>query len=110
MDKSMELIRSMKRDIADMKNIIADLLDCDGCRKGPCIGRIQSGETRFSHESALFIHDGRFYLEGCSMARKTDSDSSIAISNVDGKMEVSTPTLLVRVRDSVNSKDIPVGR
>jgi len=84
--------------------------DCDDCKRGPCVGRLKPGEEGFTYRETLFLCDGHFYLNGCSIIVRENCLLPVKINNRNGVFEVSTPTLEMKVVSRIGPKDIPVGR
>lgn len=111
LDKSLEKIRELREELSGLHHEILEELDCDGCKKGPCIARIRPGEVSYAFRGSLFLHNGFFYLRGCSMARRKRGEHlPIEITNNDGVFNINAPTLQVKIENSVGPKDILIGK
>lgn len=108
-NESLKNIRDAREVLADMYSNILELLDCDDCVKGPCIGRLEPGEVCFATKQSLFLYNGKFYLRGCAMARRQPSPSlPIKITNNDGVFRVDAPALEIKIESRVLPKDISI--
>lgn len=110
LDKSLEDIRELRTMLAEIHSDLLNMIDCEDCKKGPCVGRLKPGETGFTPLKALYLCDGWFYLDGCAMLKKSHSGSLLEVSNRDGTFDVDVPTMSVRENIMVKPKDVPVGR
>ena len=110
LNKTLTDIKIMKIELRTLHNKIMELVECEGCMKGPCIGRLKLGCIGYAFQDSVFLCNGHFYLDGCAMISGSAKSLPIEVLNNNGVYEINTPTLILKVQDTINSKSIPVGK
>jgi len=88
---SLETIKELRLTLGEIIEDLHSLDECMGCRKGPCVSRINK-RFGYVHKNAVYLSGGKFYIRKCAPVRRCGSANSLLVFRAgDGKFIFRLP-------------------